>query len=152
MLSKVKAKAKNKTQAKKVMIFGVFDLLHPGHLYLLYHARLKGAELVAVIARDASVKRLKGRAPEWNERKRIQAVRATGLASSVVLGDLKDGTYAVVKKHKPDAICLGYDQDILKKDLSLKMESNNLPKMPLFTLKPYKAEVFHTSIRRKARI
>jgi cytidyltransferase-like protein len=137
----------------KVMVFGVFDRLHPGHLYLLYHARLKGKELVAVIARDASVKKLKGAMPEWSQRKRMSAVKATGLVTKVILGDLKEGTYAVVKKHKPDIICLGYDQSRLKKDLEQKMAkgsgSNRLPKIPLYTLKPYKAEVFHTSIRHK---
>jgi FAD synthetase len=146
------SKSKSKKEARKVMVFGVFDLLHPGHLYLLYHARLKGAELVAVIARDASVKRLKGLAPEWNERKRIRAVKATGLATKVVLGDIKEGSYAIVKKHCPNMICLGYDQDILKKDLISKMKSNDLPKMPLFTLKPYKANIFHTSLRREKKI
>jgi FAD synthetase len=137
---------------KKVVVFGVFDVLHPGHLYLLYHARLKGLELVVVVARNASVKKLKGRVPEWNERKRAQAVKATGLATKVVLGDTKEGSYAIVKKHQPDIICLGYDQSMLKKDLVSKMKSNNLPKIPLFTLKPYKANIFHTSLRRKKKI
>jgi hypothetical protein len=55
----------------------------------------------------------------------------------------------VVRKHRPDLICLGYDQSRLKKNLESKMKGNRLPKIPLYTLKPYKAEVFHTSIRRK---
>lgn len=134
--------------AKKAMVFGVFDLLHPGHLYLLYHARLKGQELVAVIARDASVKRLKGKTPEWNERRRLRAVRMTGLTTKAVLGDGKEGSYAVIRKHKPDLICLGYDQHRLKKDLLAKMKSNNLPRVTLRVLKPYKPKIFHTSIRR----
>lgn len=138
-------KAMNKN-GKRVMVFGVFDLLHPGHLYLLYHARIKGEELVAVIARDATAKRLKRSLPKWNERKRVRAVKNTGLATKVILGDLKDGSYAVIKKYRPDVICLGYDQSDLKKDLVAKMKSNSLPKTPLHTLKPYKADIFHTSI------
>lgn len=131
------------------MLFGVFDLLHPGHLYLLYHARLKGEELIAVIARDAAVKRLKKLEPAWNERKRMRTVKATGLATKVILGDLKEGSYDVIRKYKPDMICLGYDQEALKKDLQARMKDNRLPQIPLYTLKPYKADVFHTSIRRK---
>lgn len=135
------------------MVFGVFDLLHPGHLYLLYHARLRDRELVVVVARDVAVKRLKGVCPNWNERRRMGAVKATGLAAKVVLGDTKEGSYAILKKYKPDMICLGYDQARLKKDLARKMgrgrEGNRLRKIPLYTLKPYKADVFHTSIRRK---
>lgn len=133
----------------KVMVFGVFDRLHAGHLYLLYHARLKRNELVAVIARDAVVKKMKGVLPEWNERLRVRGVKTTGLATKVVLGDAKEGSYAVIKRHKPDIICLGYDQSRLKKDLARKMNGNRLRKIPLYTLRPYKADVFHTSIRRK---
>lgn len=128
----------------KAMVFGVFDRLHAGHLYLLYHARLKGKELIVVIARDSVVRKMKGVAPEWNQNKRARAVQTTGLATRVVLGDAREGSYAVIKRHKPDVICLGYDQTRLKKDLS-----NRFPKIPLYTLRPYKADIFHTSIRRK---
>lgn len=131
------------------MVFGVFDLLHPGHLYLLYHARLRGKELVAVIARDAAAKRLKGSKPAWTEQQRLLAVKMTGLATRVVLGDAKEGNYAVIRKHHPNLICLGYDQSQLRKDLNSKMRDNRLPKIPTYALKPYKADVFHTSLRRK---
>lgn len=130
------------------MVFGVFDLLHPGHLYLLYHARLEGRELVVVVARDAATRRLKGAAPEWSERERVRAVRETGLATKVILGDAGKGDYSVVRKHKPDVICLGYDQDLLKKDLLANMKAGRLPKIPLRTLRPYKPVLFHTSLRR----
>ena len=99
-----------KKQADKTMVFGVFDLLHPGHLNFLYRARSRGRELIAVIARDESVRRLEGRLPEWGERKRMMAVLETGLATRAVLGDLRQGSYGVIKKEKPDLICLGYDQ------------------------------------------
>ncbi|HOW45752.1 MAG TPA: adenylyltransferase/cytidyltransferase family protein [Candidatus Aminicenantes bacterium] len=39
---------------------GVFDLLHPGHVELLEHARSLGELLVVGINDDASVRRLKG--------------------------------------------------------------------------------------------
>lgn len=137
----------------RVMVFGVFDHLHAGHLYLLYHAKRKGDELIAIIARDKAVKKLKGAAPAWNEAKRRRAILATGLADRAILGDREEGSYGVIKRHKPDIICLGYDQTRLKNDLSKKMSApgagNRLPRITLYTLRPYKADVFHTSIRRK---
>ncbi|MBN2345861.1 MAG: adenylyltransferase/cytidyltransferase family protein [Candidatus Aminicenantes bacterium] len=39
---------------------GVFDLLHPGHVELLEHARSQGDLLVVGVNDDASVRRLKG--------------------------------------------------------------------------------------------
>ncbi len=39
---------------------GTFDLLHPGHLYLLTQARLRGDLLIVGVNSDASVKRYKG--------------------------------------------------------------------------------------------
>jgi rfaE bifunctional protein nucleotidyltransferase chain/domain len=43
-----------------VLTNGVFDLLHPGHLYYLRQAREQGDLLVVGVNADASVRRLKG--------------------------------------------------------------------------------------------
>ena len=131
------------------MVFGTFDLLHPGHLYLLYHARLQGAALVAVVARDATAKRLKGRRPAWNQAKRLRTVKATGLVSRAVLGDTAHGSYAIIAKERPDLICLGYDQKALGADLRKKMKAGKVLSIPLKVLASYHPEVFHTSLRRK---
>ena len=46
-----------------VMCFGTFDTLHPGHLYFLRECRRYGDNLVVVIARDATVAKVKGKKP-----------------------------------------------------------------------------------------
>ena len=46
---------------KTVMAFGTFDLMHPGHEYFLRQAKKRGDYLIAVIARDSTVKKLKGK-------------------------------------------------------------------------------------------
>jgi glycerol-3-phosphate cytidylyltransferase-like family protein len=117
----------------------------------LHRARLaagSGEELIAAVARDEAVKRLKGSAPEWSERKRMYAVRNTGLVSRAVLGDARQGSYAVLKKYGPDLICLGYDQDALEKDLRQRMHEGELPKTPIRNIGPYKPVIYHTSLRR----
>ena len=56
----------------KVMVFGTFDILHPGHLNFFKQAREFGNFLIAVIARDKTVLKIKGRLPKNNEKKRLK--------------------------------------------------------------------------------
>lgn len=134
-----------RVKAKKAVVFGVFDRLHPGHLYFLYHARLKAAELTALVARDSAVRQLKRHSPHDKERVRRNRVRDTGLVSKAVLGDKKEGEYAVLKKIRPDLVILGYDQKGLEKDLRRAMRAGDLPKIQLLKIRAYKPRKFHTS-------
>ncbi|MBW2995922.1 adenylyltransferase/cytidyltransferase family protein [Candidatus Woesearchaeota archaeon] len=113
----------------KVMVFGTFDILHKGHLSYFKQARKYGDFLIAVIARDKTVKKLRGRLPRNNEKKRVKEVNK--YADKAVLGYVYD-KMKVVKKYKPDVICLGYDQD-----------SNGLKKFK--RMKAYKAHKYKTS-------
>ncbi|TKJ17197.1 FAD synthase [Candidatus Woesearchaeota archaeon B3_Woes] len=99
---------------KKVMIFGTFDILHKGHLNFFEQAKKYGDYLILVVARDKTVKKIKGRLPMNNEKKRLETVRK--YADKTVLGCIKD-RYNVIRKFKPDLICLGYDQEASLKDL-----------------------------------
>jgi FAD synthetase len=128
------------------MVFGVFDRLHPGHLYLLYHARILGDELVAILAREAMVKKLKGHKPHDPERLRLKNVRSTKLVTRAVLGDKKKGSYEVLKKMRPDMIAVGYDQSELLKDLREGIRNKTLPEMQIVKLKAYKPGKHHTSL------
>ena len=95
----------------RVMVFGTFDDLHPGHRFLLAHASERG-DLTVVVARDANVARFKGRPPLEDEEFRAGAIRKAYPAANVVLGDA-DGDYLkVVRDHAPDLILLGYDQKL----------------------------------------
>lgn len=136
---------------KKVMIFGVFDGLHPGHIYFLTEARRLGDELIVVVARDNAVQELKHKKPKFSEKKRIVALRKVGTVSRAVLGDKKQGTYRVMKRYKPDIICFGYDQKYLEKDIKKKIKEVFLPVIRLVRLKSYRPRAFHTSILRKGR-
>ncbi|MFY9463295.1 MAG: adenylyltransferase/cytidyltransferase family protein [Candidatus Sungiibacteriota bacterium] len=125
---------------KKVMVFGVFDGLHEGHRYFLAMAREQGDELIAVVARDEVVRVLKNKTPRHSEEERRRAVaqllrlslnseakpQLTD-ASRAVLGDRVLGAYDVIKKYKPDVICLGYDQHALAEDLEKKMQTGVVP-------------------------
>ncbi|MHB1435069.1 MAG: adenylyltransferase/cytidyltransferase family protein [Thermoplasmata archaeon] len=92
----------------RVMATGVFDLLHPGHLYFLEEARRLGDELVVVVARDRTVRRLKGEPylPEETRRIMVDALKPVDRA---VLGSTTD-IYQTVVELRPQVIALGFNQ------------------------------------------
>jgi FAD synthetase len=124
------------------MAFGTFDFVHKGHDFFLKNAKKHGF-LIVVVARDSIVMKLKGKPPMFGERTRIAHVKALGIASKVVLGD-KDYSLNVVKKHKPDVICLGYDQRKFAKFLAQKKVAARI-----VMLKPFKAHIFKSSLLKK---
>lgn len=91
-----------------MLLFGTFDGLHPGHRFVLDAAQQRGAMSV-VIARDATVQRIKGYAPVADELQRLQAVQQAYPDAAVMLGDAED-FLAPVRAVQPDLIMLGYDQ------------------------------------------
>jgi FAD synthetase len=92
----------------RVMATGVFDLLHPGHLYFLTEARKLGDELVVVVARDQTARRLKHEpyVPEHVRREMVEALKPVDRA---ILGSTTDIYETVVREH-PQVIALGFDQ------------------------------------------
>jgi len=92
----------------RVMATGVFDLLHPGHVYFLTEAKKLGDELVVVVARDQTARRLKHETyvPEHMRREMVEALKPVDRA---VLGSTTD-IYETVVNERPSIIALGYDQ------------------------------------------
>jgi FAD synthetase len=123
---------------RRVMCFGTFDNLHPGHLSYLSQARGYGDYLIVVAARDVNVKKLKGKFPRQNEKSRLRKIKNLSFVDEAVLGQLRD-KFKVIKKFGPSVICLGYDQaaDIQK-----------LKKVffgQIVRLKPYKEHIYKSS-------
>jgi FAD synthetase len=125
---------------KKVMAFGTFDILHPGHTSVLKSAKKLGDYLVVVIARDATVLKLKGRKPLFNERVRLKNLKKLDIADKVRLGNLGD-KYKVIKDEKPDVIALGYDQKFFVDDLKNVVGKN----VEIVRLKSYKPKIYKSS-------
>ena len=92
----------------RVMATGVFDLLHPGHVYFLTEAKKLGDELVVVVARDQTARRLKHETyvPEHMRREMVESLKPVDRA---VLGSTTD-IYETVVTERPSIIALGYDQ------------------------------------------
>ncbi len=136
---------------KRVLVFGVFDFLHPGHISFLRQARKRGDELIIVVARDLVVKKLKKKTPRQSESRRIAALRRLPFVTHAVLGDSAQGTYAVLRRWKPDVVCVGYDQDGLRKDLLARMRDNVIARVVIIRLRPFAPHKFRSSLLRQAK-
>jgi cytidyltransferase-like protein len=132
----------------KVMVFGTFDLVHPGHIHFFAQAKQHGDELVVVVARDSTAEFTKGRTPFFNEHERLLAVQALRMVDKAVLGNPGD-VYKVVHDEKPDIICLGYDQSHFVDKLEPKLREFGL-KTRIIRLEPFMPERYKSSRIREA--
>jgi D-beta-D-heptose 7-phosphate kinase/D-beta-D-heptose 1-phosphate adenosyltransferase len=88
---------------------GCFDLLHPGHISLLYQARALGDRLIVGLNTDASVRRLKGpQRPILSEQDRAAMLGALACVDLVVHFD-EDTPLALIGHLKPDVLVKGSD-------------------------------------------
>jgi FAD synthetase len=95
-----------------VMVFGTFDMVHPGHEDLFRQARALAPDvrLVVSVARDSAVARIKHTPARQSESARCAAVQANPLVDEAVLGD-ETGYIGHIAAVAPQIIALGYDQE-----------------------------------------
>ena len=99
---------------KTVLTSGAFDLIHYGHIRLLEEAKRlggPGARLVVIVARDETIRRLKGHSPVIPEDQRRALVEALRVVDEALLGYRDLDMTTVLDRVKPDVIAVGYDQD-----------------------------------------
>jgi len=129
---------------KKVMAFGTFDFFHAGHENYLEQARAFGDQLIVVVSRDETVKKVKGAAPMYNERKRLRDVQNCKYVDRAVLGNTDD-KYRIIKRYAPDILALGYDQYVFTyglKNYFIKEKLNT----EIVRLQPFQPETFKSSL------
>jgi len=91
---------------------GCFDLIHPGHIDLLIHARTLGDALMVGLNTDSSIKRLKGpNRPILDENSRALMLAALEVIDYVVLFD-EDTPIELIKAVKPGILVKGEDYKI----------------------------------------
>jgi len=129
--------------AIRVVCAGTFDFLHQGHIDFLNQAKALGDELVVIVARDETVKRIKGFVPAHNEGLRISRIRETGIPDSVVPGNLQGGLFRILDELDPDVIALGYDQRVSEEEVLKRCR-----KCKVVRLNSYHPEKFKSSLYR----
>lgn len=143
--------SKKNVEKTRIMLFGTFDGLHPGHFDFFKQARglAENSFLIVSVARDKNVFKIKKYKPIFNEKQRVILLRQTGLFRKVVLAGLDNHIPHIVKE-RPDMIALGYDQKFyiknLKKDLA---KYGIFPKV--FRLKPYKEKIYKNHLLNRRR-
>lgn len=98
-----------RTSLHVVLAGGVFDIIHPGHIYTLNAAKALGDVLVVVIATGDTAVRMKKRRPLHAENQRQELIGSLSVVDLCVVG--KEGDiFKTVSTVRPDIIALGYDQ------------------------------------------
>jgi rfaE bifunctional protein nucleotidyltransferase chain/domain len=88
---------------------GVFDILHPGHLRYLQHARSLGDRLIVGLNADASVRRNKGPERPINPQdERAEVLEALACVDAVVLFE-EETPDRIIKAIQPDVLVKGAD-------------------------------------------
>lgn len=123
-------------------------MFHKGHESFLKQAKKYGGSLIVVVARDKTVKEIKGKLPRNKEKVRLEKIRKSGLADEVILGNFGD-KYAIIRKIKPDVICLGYDQKAFVDNLAGFLFAFGMKNVRIKRLKAYRPEVFKSSLIHK---
>lgn len=136
-----------KKQTSSVVIFGSFDIVHPGHIFLIKQAATFG-EVTVIVARDKTIEKYKNQKPFFSEKERVKHLLVYPEIKKVLLGNL-DNPYKILATVKPDVILLGHDQKIFIDQLPLELKKLNLnPK--ILRARSWQAEFFKSSKIRPA--
>ena len=108
----------------KVMATGTFDLLHLGHIYFLKEAKKLGDNLIVIVAKDSTVRKLKHE-PVNPEEIRLNLVKELQVVDEAYLG-YEDDMYKIVKETKPDIIALGFDQIHDEKNIKSQLKKRKI--------------------------
>ena len=107
---------------------GVFDLLHPGHIYHFEQAKKKSDILVVSITADKQVLKGPGK-PYFKEKLRLHTLASLEIIDYVVLSN-QQSAVNVIKKIKPHFYVKGSDYKKSKDDITKKidLEKNEVKK------------------------
>lgn len=131
----------------RVLVFGTFDGLHPGHEAFLRQARGHADEVVVAVAQDAIVEQLKHRSPNRKLSERLATLQKFEAVTEAVAGDSELGSYLCFRRIRPDLVAFGYDQEELAKDFQRFQQATG-DETPTIVLKPYHPETYKSSLLR----
>jgi len=133
----------------KVLTFGNFDFIHPGHIHYLNFAKKQGSKLFTVVASDEISEKIKQRKNVFNQNQRIQQINRLKISDEVLKGSNKN-PFQILIQIKPDIIVLGYDQKAPIKNIKDLLPNSKIIRAPEFKSHAFKSSlikknVFNTS-------
>lgn len=139
---------------KTVLAAGVFDLLHYGHIRYLEEAKKTGgpdARLVVIVARDETVKRLKGSDPVIPEDQRRAVIEALRVVDEALLGFEDLDLDRVLQQVKPDIVVVGHDQQAIRSQVE-KINTAREMKIEIAQIAQFGEDDLNSSSKIKSRI
>lgn len=104
---------------KKVLVGGVFDILHFGHIHFLKEAKKLGDWLVVALESDQNVRRIKGpKRPIHSQKMRMDMLNSLNFVDEVILlkDKMADADYrTLVEGIHPYAIAVTKGDPLLEK-------------------------------------
>jgi len=100
---------KGRNSLQVVLAGGVFDIIHPGHIYTLNAAKALGDILVVVVATNNTAVKMKKRDPLHTQEQRKELVNSLSMVDLCLIGQEND-IFKTVNHVRPQIIALGYDQ------------------------------------------
>ena len=121
---------------KKVLIAGTFDILHPGHIYLIQEAAKLG-DVYVVVATDKNREFYSGEAPIVPEKQRLEVIRNIKNVKDAKIGRPDNDTLKTVEEINPDIILLGPDQKFSMEKLQNALKMKGLHNIKVKRLEKY---------------
>lgn len=115
---------KGRERIRVVACGGVFDILHPGHAFILEQAKSLGDVLIVIVARDSTVEKRK-RIPIVPEEQRAEMVGHLRHVDMSILGNEGD-PFTIIEEIRPDVIVLGPDQHHDEENIKSKLAERGL--------------------------
>jgi len=121
---------------KKILVAGTFDILHPGHIFLINEAAKLG-DVYIVIATDKNRELYSGEAPIVPEQQRYEVMKSIKNVKDVKLGRHDNDTLRTVEEINPDIILLGPDQKFSAQKLQNALKMKGLKHIEVRRLENY---------------
>lgn len=135
---------------KIVMVFGTFDLFHEGHKFYISEASKLASQIIAIIARDNRVQKIKNIIPNHSENTRRENVenfiKKINSENIAILGNEND-IFAPIINYNPDILCFGYDQNFPEKILREKFPNIELCKIWSYFPEKYKSSILRKNLK-----
>lgn len=122
--------------AKKVLVAGTFDLVHPGHIYLINEAAKLG-DVYVIIATDKNRRLYSGNPPIIPQEQRLEVIKSIKNVKEARIGRSDNDTLKTVQEINPDIILLGPDQKYSIKILKKGLEKKGLSHIEIRRLNTY---------------